>query len=481
MIGSSHAVIKMGGGGTPLELSTTGSDFIVYDGTVLAHYDSVPAALPTAPTVEGLDFQEWNWTIADLQEYFTANPDGYVCVGATRAPSDGKTHIKIKLSDGRLSPKLWFASSQNKVEASGTIDWGDGIIDEWARSTLYAVAQEHTYQQAGEYEIVISVEAGEISVNSTDLLFYDTSYTSQSASYNATIKEIYFGDNFLIEGSGTNFRVLQFAQLLEKVTWTSDNLKPYYTGVDAVVPDSPQIKALVMPRGFLIRTLASSDTMCVQLSVLSLPNATTGSIWDMAFSGCYSLARINIPDGVTSIESYVFQNCYSLTSVNIPDGATIIGDYVFQNCYTLPSINLPGGVTSIGSYTFSGCYSLTSINIPDTVTSIGSYAFNNCYSLTNVNIPNGVTSVGNYTFNNCCSLASVSIPNGVATIGSRAFYNCYFLKEVHLQPTTPPTLSNANAFSNTPSDMVIYVPQGTLEAYQQATNWTTYASQMQEE
>ena len=527
MIGSSNAVIKMGGGGTPLELSTTGIDFIDYDGTVLAHYDSVPAALPTAPTVEGLDFQEWNWTIADLQEYFTANPDGYVCVGATRAPSDGKTHIKIKLSDGRLSPKLWFASSQNKVEASGTIDWGDGIIDEWARSTLYAVAQEHTYQQAGEYEIVISVEAGEISVNSTDLLFYDTSYTSQSASYNATIKEIYFGDNFLIEGSGTNFRVLQFAQLLEKVTWTSDNLKPYYTGVDAVVPDSPQIKALVMPRGFLIRTLASSDTMCVQLSVLSLPNATTGSIWDMAFSGCYSLARINIPDGVTSIrarafndcyslasvyipngvtsirssafqdcysltsvnipdgvtsiESYVFQNCYSLTSVNIPDGATIIGDYVFQNCYTLPSINLPGGVTSIGSYTFSGCYSLTSINIPDTVTSIGSYAFNNCYSLTNVNIPNGVTSVGNYTFNNCCSLASVSIPNGVATIGSRAFYNCYFLKEVHLQPTTPPTLSNANAFSNTPSDMVIYVPQGTLEAYQQATNWTTYASQMQEE
>ena len=108
MIGSSNAVIKTGGG-APLELSTTGIDFIDYDGTVLAHYDSVPTTLPTAPAVEGLDFQEWNWTLTDLQEYFTAVPDGYVCVGATRAPSDGKTHIKIKLSDGRLSPKLWFA------------------------------------------------------------------------------------------------------------------------------------------------------------------------------------------------------------------------------------------------------------------------------------------------------------------------------------------------------------------------------------
>lgn len=388
MIGSSNAVIKTGGG-TPSELSTTGIDFIDYDGTVLAHYDSVPTTLPPAPAVEGLDFQEWNWTLEELQEYFTAAPNGYVCVGATRAPSDGKTHIKIKLSDGRLSPKLWFASSQNGVEASGTIDWGDGIIDEWTRSTLGAVAQEHTYQQAGEYEIIISVEAGEIGVSSSNYLFHNTSPTSQFASYNATIKEIYFGDNFLIRATGTNFRLLQYAQSLEKVTWTSDNLEPYSGGVDGIIVNSQQIKALVMPRGFLTRTFSGSGGKCAQLSALSLPSTTTGSIGNYAFYNCYSLASINIPDGVTSIGNNAFYNCYSLASINIPDGVT--------------------------------------------------------------------------------------------SIGNNAFRFCYFLKEVHLQPTTPPTLSNANAFTNTPSDMVIYVPQGTLEVYQQATNWTTYASQMQEE
>ena len=138
-------------------------------------------------------------------------------------------------------------------------------------------------------------------------------------------------------------------------------------------------------------------------------------------------------------------------------------------------------MTSIGNNAFSGCYSLSSINIPDGVTSIGSYAFSGCYSLSSINIPDGVTSIGSYAFYNCYSLSSINIPDGVTSIGSYAFSGCSFLKEVHLQPTTPPTLSNASAFSNTPSDMVIYVPQGTLEAYQQATNWTTYASQMQEE
>lgn len=575
MIGSSNAVIKTGGGGgeTPSGLSTTGIDFIDYDGTLLAHYDSVPTTLPTAPTVEGLDFREWNWTLAELQEYFTAVPDGYVCVGATRAPSDGKTHIKIKLSDGRLSPKLWFSSSQSNVEASGTIDWGDGTIDEWARSTTRAVAQEHTYQQAGEYEIVLSVEAGEISVSSTSLLFYETSSSSQLASYNAAIKEIYFGDNFLIKAAGTTMRVLQSAGLLEKVTWTPDNLKPYYNGMGRIVSDSPLIKALVMPRGFRAGVFTGAGSACVQLSALSLPKSTAMSMGTGAFGGlyglasiyipermitigdsafgncssltsvhipdrvttissnafyncynltdinipdsvvrigggafqsCYSLTSIHIPDRVTSIEGSTFYKCHNLTNVNIPDGVTTIGNSAFNGCRSLTSIHIPDGVTSIGSSTFYSCYSLTSVNIPDGVTSIGnsafsdcfsltnihipngvtsidSNAFNNCYSLTSINIPDGITSIEGSTFSGCRSLTSVSIPAGVTIIESTAFYQCYFLKEIHLHSTTPPTLSSVTAFGGTSSDMVIYVPQGTLETYQQATNWTRYASQMQEE
>jgi len=53
--------------------------------------------------------------------------------------------------------------------------------------------------------------------------------------------------------------------------------------------------------------------------------------------------------------------------------------------------------------------------------------------------------------------------------------------EYHLLPTTPPTLANTNAFAGIVAGTKIYVPVGSLEAYQTATNWSTYASYMEEE
>jgi hypothetical protein len=69
----------------------------------------------------------------------------------------------------------------------------------------------------------------------------------------------------------------------------------------------------------------------------------------------------------------------------------------------------------------------------------------------------------------------------VTNIDTYAFYNCYGIAEYHLLPTTPPTLANKNAFNNIASDCIIYVPVGSLNAYKTATNWSTYASYMQEE
>ena len=205
------------------------------------------------------------------------------------------------------------------------------------------------------------------------------------------------------------------------------------------------------------------------------------SIGNYAFQSCYSLASVTIPDGVTSIGSYAFQSCYSLASVTIPDGVTSIGSYAFHSCYSLASVTIPDGVISIGNYAFQSCYSLASVTIPDGVTSIGSYVFHGGYSLASVTIPDGVTSIGNSAFQGCPSLASITILNGVTSIGSSAFHSCYGMAEYHLKPTTPPKLFNVNAFNNIPSDCIIYVPQGCLEAYQSATNWATYASKMQEE
>ena len=195
---------------------------------------------------------------------------------------------------------------------------------------------------------------------------------------------------------------------------------------------------------------------------------------------CNMLQKVEIGSGVTNIGDYAFSGCYSLSSITIPDGVTSIGDYAFSNCRSLSSITILVGVTSIGANAFLYCTSLSSITIPDGVTSIESNAFNSCYSLPSIIIPDGVTNIGDYAFSGCYSLSSITIPDGVTSIGASAFSSCYSVAAYHLKPTTPPTLLNQNAFKNIPSDCIIYVPQGSLEAYKTATNWATYASYMQE-
>ena len=194
-----------------------------------------------------------------------------------------------------------------------------------------------------------------------------------------------------------------------------------------------------------------------------------------------AITKIEIGDSVTSIGNYTFHNCYSLISVTIPDSVTSIENELFSGCYSLTSLIIPDSVTSIGYEAFSGCHSLTSVIIPDSVTSIGENAFGSCESLISVTISNNVTSIENELFSGCESLTSLIIPDSVTSIGIGAFSSCYGMAEYHLKSITPPTLSNTNAFTGIPSDCIIYVPQGSLEAYQTATNWATYASHMQEE
>ena len=270
----------------------------------------------------------------------------------------------------------------------------------------------------------------------------------------------------------------------------------------------------------------SAFQYCYSLNNITIPSSVT-SIQSSAFYNCYSLQSITIPDGVTSIEFQVFYNCYLLQNVTIPDGVTSIGSSAFYNCYSLQSITIPSSVTSIqssafnncqslqsitipssvtsiGSNVFNGCYSLQSITIPSSVTSIsvgmfqncrslrsiiipsgvtsiGSQAFQYCYSLQSITIPDGVTSIQSSLFQYCYTLNSITIPDGVTSIGSSAFNTCYGVEEYHITPTTPPTLSNANAFTGIMSGTIIYVPSASLDAYKTASNWSTYASYMQGE
>ena len=57
---------------------------------------------------------------------------------------------------------------------------------------------------------------------------------------------------------------------------------------------------------------------------------------------------------MTKIGREAFSECYNLISIDIPNGVEIIGEKAFYYC-SLKQVNLPQSVTMIEDYAFEGC------------------------------------------------------------------------------------------------------------------------------
>ena len=98
----------------------------------------------------------------------------------------------------------------------------------------------------------------------------------------------------------------------------------------------------------------------------------------LTISGTGEMSNYKIDYNTSAINSPWWKYMFSITKVIIESGVTSIGDYAFSICEELTSITIPNSVTSIGGRAFYGCSGLTSIEIPNSVTSIGDDAFKNC-------------------------------------------------------------------------------------------------------
>lgn len=193
--------------------------------------------------------------------------------------------------------------------------------------------------------------------------------------------------------------------------------------------------------------------------------------------GALLLQGLYVGKNVTSFNRYAFPGCYLLSEVTIPNSVSYIAEHAFESCNSLRYITFPiGMVYCYGSW---NCTSLMSVGVPNGATSVLGFLGN--HSLVSITIPDGTTMIGTEAFQDCYSLESIIIPASVKSIGDYAFKSCLSMAEYHLLPVTPPTLSGPHVFDEIRADCIIYVPKGSLETYQTATNWVTYADYMREE
>lgn len=467
-----------GGGVTPV---SEGVEFIDYDGTILHTCTTGEALalteLPENPSHAGLVAQGWNWTLEDIQDYLTEYPDALITVGQLYTTDDGKTRIYIHLDEKRKSPMLG-------VCPNGTVDvdWGDGTTHDTLTGTSTTTLKwtsNHEYVQGGDYVIKLTVTGSMGLMGTTSyyssLLHHARTNSGINRYYLNAINHIELGDNVPLMNTCSFY----YCSSLISITMPRSIIN---LGSNCF-RNCTTLKSFTMPP---INTFIGSYMFgyCYSLKNVALSPYATASETNI-FTECCNLENVALPITMTEIGSSAFNACRTLVKVTIPKAVTKINDYAFNECQLLKNIILPESIQTMGGNIFSYCMKLERITIPISITAIGGSLCYYCSSLLSIVIPEAVTTIYNAAFLQCNCLISITIPAQVNSIGKQAFSGCLSMKEYHFLPTAPPTLANTNALSNIPSDCIIYVPysedHSILNAYQTATNWSTYASYMQEE
>jgi len=92
-------------------------------------------------------------------------------------------------------------------------------------------------------------------------------------------------------------------------------------------------------------------------------------------------------------------------------------------------------------------------------------------TLRTIYLPNSITSIGLYALRNCSGLTSLVIPSSVILIGDWVFRGCTSLKTITCLSTSPPA---AGMSFGGISLTAVYVPFGTVSAYNAVLGWSLF-------
>lgn len=151
-----------------------------------------------------------------------------------------------------------------------------------------------------------------------------------------------------------------------------------------------------------------------------------------------------------------------------------------ENKSAITTVVIGDGVKSIGNYAFNDLYeNFTAVTIANSVEHIGMNAFTNAKWITEITLPSSLKTIDRQCFSANFGITSITIPSGVTSIGFQAFSYCSGLTSLTCEATTPPTL-DLGVFSKirqpaaSISSIPLYVPSGSVAAYEAAAQWNAF-------
>ena len=124
---------------------------------------------------------------------------------------------------------------------------------------------------------------------------------------------------------------------------------------------------------------------CKNLKTVILPN-TIKKISKYGFSGCSDLNSINLNSNVKLLDKSCFESAGLIQLELKHTHLKYICDNAFSNCYNLKSIELPDVLTYLGRDVFANCISLLNIQLGKNLHKLRNNVFLNCVQLSKINL-----------------------------------------------------------------------------------------------
>ena len=217
---------------------------------------------------------------------------------------------------------------------------------------------------------------------------------------------------------------------------------------------------------------------CTGFSSLQIKNAVSNvNIMRKAFYGCTGMHDIEITEQVSHIGSYAFAE--TGWEADQPNGVMMLHDWClgYKGNASNLALQLPETTRGIADCAFTGNTNIKSLSIPDDcpMTKISDSAFYGCNKLAGLlTIPNGIKTIGQSAFERCSKIKNLELAPSVETLDYFAFDYCTGLEIITSWAETPPLVKYS--FYDVNTDIPLKVPCGTMEAYQNNSQWSAFTN-----